>query len=81
MNKIIYKNFLKKKFYFIEDDVIKNYNFKIDLIFSWMKKLNLKFPNILDIGVTMGFILFIMLKNIKIAKFSPLSLLKKIIFY
>ena len=84
MNNIIYKNFLKKKFYFVEDDVIKNYNFKIDLVFNWMKKLNLKSPNILDIGANNGIYSIYYAKkykNSKIFSFEPVKknyfLLKK----
>ena len=48
--KIIKKN----KISFKDNKILPRYNKDLDYLFSWMKKLNLKKPTILDIGANIG---------------------------
>ncbi len=51
---MITKSINKKNIYFNNNKILKRYLKRLDPIYLWMKKLNLKEPTILDIGANIG---------------------------
>ena len=51
---MIIKKILKKKIKFYNQKILKNYPNQLYPMFSWLKKLNLKNPIIIDVGSNVG---------------------------
>lgn len=71
---MIKKNIRKKKILFYKNEILKRYSGNLNNIFSWMKKLNLENPIILDVGACIGMYSICyskMYKNSKIFAFEP----------